>query len=268
MSGTAIAKGKMTNDQAKEILQLYRPGTADAADPAFAEALELCERNPDLKNWFGNHCALYSALRSKFKQIAVPEGLKEQIIAERRVRTAAPLWQRAVIAVGAVAVVVMVVFNLVQNHLPGERIDFGAYRDYMGRVASASYGMDLNSTDLDQIRLFFAQKNAVADYVLPDSLKSNAKAVGCVATTWQGKEVSMICFRSGRQLPPGRESDLWLFISDRTIAKGAPSANTPAFHRENEMVSASWTVGNRTYVLTAQGDEQFLGKFVPAKAVL
>lgn len=258
----------MTNDQAKETLQLYRPGTADASDPAFAEALELCEREPELKKWFANHCALYAALRSKFKQIAVPDGLKEQIIAERKVHTTAPLWQRAVIAAGAVAAVVMVVFNLVQHTPPGESHDFAAYRSYMGRVASSSYGMELNSTDLDQIRLFFAQKNAIADYVVPESLKSNAKVVGCVATTWQGKEVSMICFQTGRPLQPGQASDLWLFISDRTVAKDAPAAKTLAFDKQDGMVSASWTVGSRTYVLTSQGDEQFLGKFVSGKTVL
>ena len=134
----------MTNDQAKETLQLYRPGTADAVDPTFAEALELCERDPELKKWFVNHCALYAALRSKFKQIAVPEGLKEQIIAERRVHTTTPLRQKAVILAGAVAAVVMVAFNLIQNHRPSERHDFAADCIMLSRCATA-YGMDTNS---------------------------------------------------------------------------------------------------------------------------
>src|SRR5215469_7832190 len=94
----------MTDNQAKEILKLYRPGTADAEDASFAEALALCERNPELKNWFTQHCALYSALRAKFKQIPVPEGLREQIVSERKVHTV-PAWQKAVLLVGAVAVV-------------------------------------------------------------------------------------------------------------------------------------------------------------------
>jgi hypothetical protein len=257
----------MTNNQAKEILQLYRPGTADAVDPEFTEALELCERDPELKTWFGNHCALYAALRSKFKQIAVPEGLKEQIIAERRVHTT-PMWQKAVILAGAVAAVVMVAFKLMQPGTPPERHDFAAYRDYMGSMAAGAYAMETNLTDLDQIRLFLAQKNAIADYVVPDNLKANAKVVGCVETTWQGKKVSMICFQSGRPPRPGYPSDLWLFVSDRTIAKDAPVASNPALEAANGMATASWTVGNRTYVLAAVGDEQFLGKFLPEKTVL
>jgi len=257
----------MTNNQAKEILQLYRPGTADAVDPAFTDALELCEHEPELKKWFGNHCALYAALRSKFKQIAVPEGLKEQIIAERRVHTT-PMWQKAVILAGAVAAVVMVAFKLMQPGAPPERHDFAAYRDNMSSMAAGAYAMETNLTDLDQIRQFLAQKNAIADYVVPDNLKANAKVVGCVETTWQGKKVSMICFQSGRPPRPGFPSDLWLFVSDRTIAKDAPVASNPTLEAANGMATASWTVGNRTYLLAAQGDEQFLGKFLPEKMVL
>jgi hypothetical protein len=61
---------------------------------------------------------------------------------------------------------------------------------------------------------------------------------------------------------------LWLFISDRTVAKDAPVTKTLAFDKQDGMVSASWTVGNRTYVLAAQGDKQFLGKFVSGATVL
>jgi hypothetical protein len=257
----------MTNDQAKEILQLYRPGTADAGDPAFAEALALCEHNADLKKWFEDHCALYSVLRSKFKQIAVPEGLKEQIIAERRVHTM-PLWQRAVLVAGAVAVAVMVLLQIQSHRRPEEPHDFSAYRAYMGGMAVRGYGMDTNLSNLDAIRAYLAQRQAIADYVLPPELQKNAKPAGCLVTAWQGKDVSMICFQSGRPLGPGKESDLWLFITDRAVAKDAPAASTPKFEKVNGLMTASWTVGNRTYVLAAEADQQFLGKFVPEKAVL
>jgi hypothetical protein len=256
----------MTNEQAKEILKLYRPGTTDAADPAFAEALDLCQRDAGLKEWFGTHCALYTALRAKFKQIAVPEGFKEQIIAERRAY-ATPFWQRTILVAGAIALVVMLVFEL-QLRQPREPHDFAAYRSYMESFAVRGYGMDTSVTNLDQIHAYFVQRKAIADYVLPADLQKNAKAAGCVATTWQGKEVSMICFQSGRPLAPNQESDLWLFITDRTAATGAPTASTPSFAKVNGFITASWTIGNRTYVLATEGDEQFLGKFLSGNAVL
>src|SRR6185437_9968356 len=258
----------MTNQQAKEILMLYRPETADATDAGFTEALALCEREPELKAWFAAHCALYAAIRAKFKQVAVPEGFKEQIIAERQAHTT-PLWQRAVLAVGAVAAAVLVVFTI-QQHLPyHEPQDFAVYRSYMGGIVQRAYGMDTNTSNLDYIRTSLSQSHAIADYVLPKNLQKNAKATGCVATTWRGREVSMICFQSGRPLPNPSSSDLWLFISDSTIAKDAPRKSTPAFETSNGLTSASWTIGNRTYILaTTSGDEKFLEKFLPEKAVL
>jgi hypothetical protein len=259
----------MTKEQAKQVLQLYRPGSADAGDPEFAEALKLCERDAELKEWFGSHCALYTALRSKFKRIAVPEGLKEQIIAERQAHRPTPLWQKAVLLAGACAALALMASWLFQNITPRERHDFAAYRNYMGSFAARAYSMDDLTNNLDQIRLFLADKKAIADYVLPENLKKNASAAGCVSTKWQGQNVSMICFQSGRPLPPGQQSDLWLFISDRTIAKDAPAVATPRVEKSNGFVTASWTVGNRTYVLATEGnDKQLLGKFLPENAVL
>jgi hypothetical protein len=64
-------------------------------------------------------------------------------------------------------------------------------------------------------------------------------------------------------LGPGRQSDLWLFITDHTVAKDAPNAAKPTIENSNGMVTASWTVGNRTYVLAMEGnDKQLLGKFL------
>ena len=253
----------MTNEEAKQILQLYRPGTADAADPAFAEALDACERDAELKAWFAHHCALYTAIRSKFKKIHVPEALKEQIIAERPApRT--PVWQKAVLAGGALAFAVIAMMFVTPYFGPREPHDFATYRNSMGKFALSSYyGMDTNSSDLDVIRAYLAEKKAIADYVLPENLLKNAKPLGCVATTWQGKPVTMVCFATGRPLSANQPSDLWLFISSDAIAKDAPQTSKPTFAKFNELITASWKVGNRTYILATKGDQQFLGKYLP-----
>ncbi len=253
----------MTNEQAKQILQLYRPNTADATGPSFAEALELCERDADLKQWFTNHCALYSAIRSKFKKIAVPEALKEQIIAERPAARA-PAWQKFVLAGGALALVAMVLMFLSPHLEPREPHDFATYRHSMDELARNGYPMQLTSTNLESIRTQLAELQSIADYVLPENLLKNAQVVGCLATTWQGKPVSMVCFATGRPTEVGRASDLWLFISTDAVAPDAPKSSTPTFVSEpNGLVTASWKVGNRTYVLATKGDRQFIEKYLP-----
>ena len=91
----------MNSRHAKEILVLYRPATADREEPEVAAALALAERDPELGRWLQDHCETQAALRARFKQIPVPEGLKEQILSERRAHTTLPLPRRlALVAAG------------------------------------------------------------------------------------------------------------------------------------------------------------------------
>ena len=59
----------MTRGAVKEILLLYRPGTADAEDPQVAEAIEFAKRDPELGRWFEQHQVFQAAMRAKFRQI-------------------------------------------------------------------------------------------------------------------------------------------------------------------------------------------------------
>jgi hypothetical protein len=47
----------------------------------------LARQDAELKGWLDEHYAVQSAIRERFKGIAVPEGLKEQIISEHKSRT-------------------------------------------------------------------------------------------------------------------------------------------------------------------------------------
>ena len=71
--------------EAKQILALFRPGTADEEDPLFFEARQMAKTDPELARWFDDHCEAYLALRWKFQAIPVPPGLKEQILSERKI---------------------------------------------------------------------------------------------------------------------------------------------------------------------------------------
>src|SRR5436190_735159 len=91
MPPLALSKrNHLTNQEAKEALLLYRPGISDARDAEFVEALACARKDPELERWFQEHCAVQGVLRDKFRQIAVPEGLKEQILSERQVQEIAP----------------------------------------------------------------------------------------------------------------------------------------------------------------------------------
>ena len=253
---------KVNSHEAKEILALYRPGTADAKDPTFAGALELTARDAELGLWFEQHCAAYITLRGKFLKIPVPAGLKEQILAEHKIHAPIIFWKRpSVLLAAAAAIALLLTITSLILRKDGKENYFAAFENKMFGKALLDYSMDLETSDLEKIRGFLAQNNAPADYTLPAGIQK-AKTVGCKVLSYQGKSVSMLCFHSDGPLGPGEKSDLWLFVIDHAAVPGAPSTDAPIPARVNsQLTAASWTQGNKTYILAARGNEEFLRKY-------
>lgn len=251
----------MNKQDACQILALFRPGTADENDPFFQEARQLAKTDPELARWLETHCESYLALRQKLRAIPVPPALKEQILSERKIqRTLFQKYGRPLLAAAASVVLLLGLASLFwRHHLLTDR--FAAWRKRMTETALRSYYMDLTAADPVLIRDFLKQKNAPADYSLPPGLKTAALA-GCVVSHWQGSPVSMICFKSGRPLPPGDQSDLWLFVIDSKSVLNAPPPGAPVFARVNKAATAGWSGGGRTYLLAAAGEEAFLRKYL------
>jgi hypothetical protein len=254
----------VNTQSARKILLLYRPGTADANEPEFAEALDFARQDENLHRWFGEHCATQEVIRSRFKLIPVPEALREQIISERP-------WQPLIVSkrevfalAGFVAAVVLVCFALLWSRPPspvntGDNL--AAFQSRMVSTVLRAYpAMDLVTSDLNQIRAFLTEHSAHGDYVLPAGLGQVA-ATGCTTISWHGKQVSMICFKSGRPLAPGQTSDVWLFVTDRSSLSDAPAGDQPQIASFNRVTTACWTRGDKTYVLAAEGNEEFLRNY-------
>ena len=251
----------MNRDEAKTILLLYRPGTTDASDPEIAAALALARQDPELTRWLVEHCARQEAVRAGFRKITAPAGLKEQIISEQAAHEKMLFWRRR--AVLAVAAIVMVLVTLVSFWFQPRRNDdtFAVYRSRMVGIALRGYVMELVTNNPAQIQGYLARNQAPADYILPASLAKTAMT-GCAIENWQRVKVSMICFRTGKPLPPGEQSDLWLFVIDRATVKDAPPADSRQFVRVNKLMTATWTQGDKLYVLGVEGDEQTLRQYL------
>jgi hypothetical protein len=258
----------VNRDEAKIILQIYRPGTADAQDPQIAAALALAKSDPELARWLEEHGARQIALREKFRQIEIPAGLKEQIISERAVFAKRNSRREKILIVAAVtaiavslAVIVALYFPRGGNGNQNNSNTLANYENQMAGIATSGYAMNFTTNDLTQIRAYLAQNAAPSDYALPAPLEKTA-ATGCAIEGWQGKNVSMICFRTGKPLPPNRQGDLWLFVVDRASVKGAPAAASPQFAKVNQLVTATWSQDGKLYLLATQGDEEEIRKFL------
>ena len=257
----------MNRDDAKTILLLYRPGTADAADPQVIEALALAKQDADLARWFEEHCARQETLRTKFRQIPVPAGLKEQIISEQAALTRMATRRRDIaVATLAVAAIVVSLLVLARSWFPHEGNmkngnTLANYRSQMIYIATWGYGMSFTTNDLTQIRAYLAKNLAPADYTLPASLEKTA-ATGCAIENWGTAKVTMICFRTGKPLPPNEPGDLWLFVVDRAAVKGAPTSTSPRFTQINRIITATWAQGDKLYLLGTEGDKQTIRKYL------
>ncbi|MFO1477050.1 MAG: hypothetical protein U1F98_10415 [Verrucomicrobiota bacterium] len=254
----------MNRQEAKQILALYRPGTADETDPSFDEARRLCGSDAELREWFEQHCAVYQLLRSKFRQTPIPEGLKEQILAERKVHLA-PSWRRRPALLAAAAALVgmaMLWVFLNRPAAPREDVTYAGFLPRMVGTALRAYNMDIGTADPDAVRNYLRLQQMPIDYAIPESLSKNARLLGCAIVPWQQQKLTMICYRSGRPLPPGQGNDLWLFVYRPGEIAGSPDSAAPVIQKVNRTTTATWTANGNTYLLVADGDEQFLRKYL------
>ena len=242
----------MNNEQAQDVLTLYRPGIGEPADWETLQALELSRRDLGLARWLERRNALYQAIHGALTQIEAPAGLKERIVAERPANII--WWQRPIVLAAAAAA--MLLLGLAAFWLaPRHQNQFATYRSRMVRTAMRTYTMNLVTNDLIQIRQYLAQHDGHADFVLTKALE-RLPGDGCAIIRWHNRKVSLVCFDLGDK------NDLYLFIINRADLPGAPASAEPQFLNVGKLMTASWTAAGKTYVLAGPGGEEALRKFV------
>jgi uncharacterized membrane protein YbaN (DUF454 family) len=245
------------SQQARQILELYRPGVDDA-DPQFAEALAFVQRDPELRRWLEEQRAVYAAIRDKIREIPVPAELQDQILAERKVVRLPVAWWRSQFLKGAAAVAVIclsIYAIFVQldswNRTRNGPTNFAAFRAEMTYFAAAGYNLDVHSDSLDELRQQFVRNGWPSDYSVPAGMTKLSVRGGCLMK-WQNHKVSMLCLKSSDQ------HGVWLYVIERTALPDPPRDSTPQLATEGKLAMASWSADGKTYVLAAEGNEEFL----------
>ena len=249
----------MNSEQAKDILQHYRP-SVDAADPHFREALEQVQHDPELAYWFAEHCTSYEAMRRTLRQTPVPVGLREAILTAHA-RQHPPVWWRQP-AMVALALVATIVITVIGYGVYGHRFvvtrphNFAAYLRTMTSVAAGKYVLAVASADPDVLRHYLATVHAPTDYTLPRGLHTLSLEGGLVLD-WFGHKVSMLCFvlEDGGQQDKEEDGDhdVWFFVVRRAALPDAPVSEVPHLAPVHGLHTASWSRGDNTYVLATRG---------------
>jgi hypothetical protein len=250
----------VTSSEAREILLLYRPGTADTADRGMAEALTLARQDPELGRWFEQHRAFQKAMRGGLRQIEVPAHLKDSLLIQspaQRTPFPAQVWRRRPVwlAAAAAMVLVLVVLGLVGVwRKPRSPDRFANFESRMVGEVQLAYRMDLETNDMQRVRQYMASRGAPADYDLTPGLE-RLQLTGGGRLTWRSNPVAMVCFdRGDKQM-------LFLFVMKRSAVKDPPP-KTPQLARVRQMLAASWTQGDNTYVLAGPEEADFLKKYL------
>jgi len=232
----------VNREQAREILLLYRPGTADAEDPQVVEAMEVARQDPELARWFQQHRAFQQVLRLKFRQIDPPEHLKTALLSQQNIVQPA-FWRPKPSTVwwAAAAAIFLIIgtANLLLKPVVPDR--FANFRERMVSTALREYRMDVVTNNMRVLRQTLDAKGAPADYQLSHGLQ-NLQLTGGAALIWRSHPVSMVC------LDRGNKSMVFLFVVKRTAVKDPPP-NEPKLFAVNNLPTSSWSQGDNSYLL-------------------
>ncbi len=240
----------MNNEEARFILQAYRPGGQDANEPRFREALEQAQRDPELAWWFANEQALDSRISAKVKaSISTPAHLKSQLLAQTKIIRPVAWWKQPALrfALAACLAFLMTVVAVWFNSTRAK--GFAKYRTEMAEFTAHKLDrLDLMSRDVTEVRRWLEQKESHGDLVLPAGLDGRP-SLGCRLLDWKGHKVSLVCFElENKQVAH-------LLVVDSAAFKDAPT-ESPVFNQVGNTATASWSRGGKTYIVASKEASQ------------
>jgi len=249
----------MDNREAKFILNAYRPGGQDAADPRFAGALEQVRRDPTLQHWFNESVAFDTAITEKLSANPVPSDLRESILTGVKV-TRAPDWKNrwrkwAIAAALVLSATLGVLIWHSTRPAPVAGWQLQALDAILSSIARNESHFDMISSNPADLVNWLRANHAPVRENLPDNL-DKLPSIGCKTFFWRGKPVSLICFT----LPEGRAIHLVITNvsteSDRAIKHEAKTI------QQGHWATATWREGDMIYMLALEGSRDELRPYL------
>ena len=247
----------MNNQEAKLILQAYRPGGQDASDPFFAEALEQSRRDPELHAWFAEENILNTRLQARLETaVPIPPGLKSSLLALRKTTRIEPWWFQPMKFAAAAGVLLTAGLAIYFLFLQTPR-QLASFRAAMAsNSAQTQEHVEFESHDMSKIQQWLQSRNLDARINLPASLQGGTPQ-GCKVVDWNGRKVTMVCFFLN-----GKHMDL--FVMDRTALPNFPENGVPQFAKVDGLMTAMWADDKKVYLLAGENKVTLQKVFQPS----
>lgn len=237
----------MTNDEAKFILNAYRPNGSDASDATFCAALEQTKQDPALGAWFQWQQSFDRAMTAKLGQVQPPAGLREAILAGVKVSwpdtTQRSWWNQPTwVAVAAsVGVLFAVTAGLLwpTNVAASTGLAEFAMADTMHGDLHGGHGPGEVS-----MRAMLGQPDRHLGSGLPVDFAS-LRASGCRTVNFEGHDVIEVCFN---------RNGLWFhcYIAQRADFPELANSATPVYHERKGAGVAAWADAAHVYLVASK----------------
>jgi hypothetical protein len=241
----------MDKHEAKLLLQACRANGEDDALPAFAEALALAGRDPELKAWWEAQRVFDAKVAAKLGEIPIPADLRATILAGRKItpmpkRSVLPYW----LAAAAMVAVLVVIGGLL---VPSARGPAMASSDYNATVlpllGNDSPSLAMTSPEQDKVMAWLKERHSPTG-ILPAGM-TQLPSVGCQTFSVHGHTVSLICFTMAN----GKLAHL--FVVQRNDLSDPPG-DSPQFAKVGTWSTAAWSNGDQSFLLATQSDPDAL----------
>ncbi len=182
----------MNNEEAKFILQGYRPNGADSGDATFNAALEQARNDPALGEWFARQQAFDAAVSARLAQVAPPSDLRGAILAGGKVtapQSGRAWWNRPAWMGAAASIAIMLAAGMALWPNRAEALPQFVLEDVRLSAVHGGHGHENN-----ELQAVLNDPGTRLGQKLPIQF-ANLHETGCRTINCRGHDVLELCFK-------------------------------------------------------------------------
>jgi len=246
----------MNTQQAKFILQGYRPNGADAGDATFAPALEQARHDQVLSEWFAREQGFDRIISAKLGEVRPPAGLREAILAGARLTEAenpAKNWWRNPVWL-AVAASMAVLFAVSLAFWPKAAVADNALVNFVVADARHPERHGGRGEETKALRVLLDEPTTRLSRGLATDVAA-LSASGCRTLHFNGRDLIEVCFQ---------RNGAWFhcYIGRRADFSSLAMAVDPTLTEQGGMTTAAWADAGHLYVVVSETGRAALEKLL------